>query len=778
MYEYLQVIGFTPNRNKNEGRKLYVIYNPDGSPRWIWNAENPAPDFLRFYTIANFRAKVFNIAIVLLFRLRCQHWFFGKHKMYVQTDASHVLYPYLEKNFALFMGTEGPNRKLVLFANHLFIKVALSETSSQLIEQEKKVLLQLNETQNLEMPRAMSFKKGILALSDMGKNAERKNEFTALHAQVLKALQSQHLVAEARLGETEIFQNSLINLETSCNISYHKMPVFLKEKLESLAHSLENEHLITMWAHGDFTPWNCFVSNDKMRLYDFELANPQMPFGFDAFHFVAQQGILVERLNWKSLKPKLRAAFDLLCTETGILNASFDTYLKAYLFVNTAYYWRIYSQQEKWHIQISWLLNTWSDAISDLLVKNELPRKILIGDVFDFLHNTPYAAIKFPDIHPKVLSEYADIDLLLHRPVADDLLRYLKSHSLVQKVNIQRQSNMLILSVVLHDGSILALDLIWQLRRKALQFMRVSDVLDHSILNKFGIKILNTTHTQEYLKYFYGLNNSEIPLKYQCYFESETAHNIDTKPLQLQKQVAQLPENSGISGFVNRMNYLFDTLKKPFQQQGIIITFSGVDGAGKSTIIVHTKRELEKKLRKKVVVIRHRPSLLPILSAFTHGKEKAEQKAATTLPRQGKNKSMIGSLLRFAYYYTDYFFGQFYVYVKYVMRGDVVLYDRYYFDFINDSVRSNIQLPKWLTRAGYKLLLQPHLNFFLYADPDTILSRKKELDAHAIGQLTHDYLSLFKALDSKAFGQYFPIENLQLQETVQFIITKIQTKLI
>jgi thymidylate kinase len=296
------------------------------------------------------------------------------------------------------------------------------------------------------------------------------------------------------------------------------------------------------------------------------------------------------------------------------------------------------------------------------------------------------------------------------------------------------------------------------------------------VWNKFGIKTLNVAHTQTYLKCFYGLNNSGIPLHYQHYFEHKKDNNMDAATLK--KQIAQLPENTGLSGLVNTFNYCLDVLKKPFQQRGIVITFSGVDGAGKSTIIEHTKKELEKKLRKRVVVIRHRPSLLPILSAFTLGKTKAEQRAAATLPRQGNNKSLMGSLLRFAYYYTDYFFGQFYVYAKHVLRGDVVLYDRYYFDFINDSVRSNIRLPQWLTKAGYQLLMQPHLNFFLYADAETILSRKKELDANAIRHLTHDYLSLFKDLEAKTCGRYYPVENLQLTETVHFITTQTQARLI
>jgi thymidylate kinase len=188
------------------------------------------------------------------------------------------------------------------------------------------------------------------------------------------------------------------------------------------------------------------------------------------------------------------------------------------------------------------------------------------------------------------------------------------------------------------------------------------------------------------------------------------------------------------------------------------------------------KHELEKRNRRKVVVIRHRPSLLPILSAWTKGKQQAEQEAAQKLPRQGDNKSPISSFARFAYYYSDYIIGQFYVYLRYVCNGYVVLYDRYYFDFINDSKRSNIQLPKAFVTAGYQWLLKPNFNFFLYASPETILLRKQELDKATIQGLTQDYIALFRKLDTTPHVGYFTLENIDLQTTIHTIMSKISPR--
>ena len=115
--------------------------------------------------------------------------------------------------------------------------------------------------------------------------------------------------------------------------------------------------------------------------------------------------------------------------------------------------------------------------------------------------------------------------------------------------------------------------------------------------------------------------------------------------------------------------------------------------------------------------------------------------------------------------------------MRYVSIGKIVLYDRYYFDFINDSLRSNIVLPKWILKSAYRFLLQPDLNFFLYADSKTILSRKKELDESSIKSLTMDYLRLFSELNKKNKHRYFAINNLSLSTSLFLISNQIQNKL-
>jgi len=190
-----------------------------------------------------------------------------------------------------------------------------------------------------------------------------------------------------------------------------------------------------------------------------------------------------------------------------------------------------------------------------------------------------------------------------------------------------------------------------------------------------------------------------------------------------------------------------------------------------------TRAMLSEKFRKKTIVIRHRPSLLPILSSYKYGKENAEKRSAATLPRQGNNKSKLSSTIRFAYYYLDYIVGRSYIFFRYQMRNYIVLYDRYYFDFIIDGKRSNLNLDKGLPKWLYRFVQKPDYNFFLYAPADIILSRKKELTSEAIEDLTAGYQDLFDEFTQRYSQQYIAVNNIDKQTTLDRIQKELKSSL-
>ncbi|MDI9338946.1 MAG: hypothetical protein QM534_00140 [Sediminibacterium sp.] len=773
--------------------KLYYITNPDGSVRWVWPKGLKKPLFLKFYLKGTFRSKVFYFTIRFIFLVKLQHLIFKSKILYV-TKLNDSPIPFLnEKTWSLYTGTTGPNQKYIIYHQDKnregsFIKFAISRCSETLLKNEQKTLdkLQHLSFRSLSIPKSKTLTLRSILLTESPAHTIRTQVINQKYFFIFKEFEkrTQQNLSYNYFSEIHQIPERIEALQKN----RLKIPCGITKKLTRLHQMLQNTTVKTHLAHGDFTCWNILTNNEgDIYAYDWELSNNYYPKGFDFFHFTIQKGILVDRVEWRSIYKQI----EVHTTNHYFRDENFHTLLSCYLLITTLNYLEIYERQAQWHVQVNWLLNTWNDAISDQLAKSVNSRELLIMDIFDYLRNTSYAGLKLPEKNPENLSEHSDIDLLIHSKDCRNLISYLRNHSLTDKISINRTTSVSRMLIYTRSGHILNIDLIHQIKRKHIEFMNVNELLSNAFKDEQGIKKTELIDLVRYIGLFYGLNNATVPTRYNAYQEllSKSDHALDneiyihysgekTKTNKLAAIVKQSAQNRGFNGLKNRILYGYDCLKSLLFNRGLLISFSGVDGAGKTTIIEKTRYEIEKKLRRRVIVLRHRPSVLPILSAFKYGKTNAEKKAISSLPRLGKNNSLLSSAMRFAYYYTDYVLGQFYIYCKHILRGDIVLYDRYYFDFINDSIRSNIRLPKWLLKSGYSLLLKPKLNFFLYADPATILKRKKELDAATIKTLTYDYLTLFKDFSTKKRQLYLPIENIHLDLTMKIISTNIQSKLI
>ena len=776
----------TRNNPDNIVFEMLFIKNPDGSPRWLWNANCDAPLFLKFYNIGSFKAGLIAIAIKTVFIFRLQKIVFSKATFYA-TPNDHQIFDH-KKNWALFTGTIGPNNKAILYANHSFYKIATTPNAQELINAEHAILKKINSTSNLFItPKSLKISNEVIQLSDVSDLGTRSKTITSSHLSALLEMGNmEHKTV--KLSEWNLL-NSLKTDFSSMDNS--RIPVNMIRKIKILIENCSEEDQIELsLSQGDFTQWNMYEKNGKIALYDWELANFERSRGFDYFHFIIQQGVMVEHKSWAAIYTDIKRE----CVGdfgTQLFNNDLDKlndYLKCYLMLNCMHYLKIYSDQPKWHVQIDWLLQVWNEALNMFVDAEKLPRQLLIMDLFDLLQNQEYATLKFDNELPENLSIYSDIDMVISKKSNELIVSFLKNHDLVSKVITYKKSFMNNVQVFLKDGTLLSLDLIWKLKVKNLEILDATQVIDDNYPNKYAVKNTSPMDTARYVALFYTLNNSEIPTKYLEYGPAlknfynpldlilkDSFENAKMNRVKILNFIKSNTNNTNLSGLKNSLNYYRDTMKNSLNHSGFTITFSGVDGAGKSTIIENIAVRIEKKLRKQVVVLRHRPSILPILSVWSKGKEQAHLDVISGLPRQGKNKSSLSSFLRFSYYYFDYLMGQFVIYFKYILRGKVVIYDRYYFDFINDSKRSNIVLPKKFTTFLYQFLLKPEFNFFLFADADIILKRKEELSKATIEKLTADYYDLFALLQSKSKSSvYQSINNVDLDETLNQIVKTLQ----
>jgi len=414
---------------------------------------------------------------------------------------------------------------------------------------------------------------------------------------------------------------------------------------------------------------------------------------------------------------------------------------------------------------------------------------------FDRIKNQNYVLLK----HMAVVEDYADLDVLLDPTDTALLVPGLCNQPMVENFQLQKQRTMWQLFLYFKDDSFLQIDFLFGFFRKEVEYLNQEEVREEAVEDSRNYKICSRRHLFEHVFLFSFLNHAPVPEKYRNFFakfqeyqQNEINFYLQQKYLipdfsfqatgqydpairtQVLKGIYRQKGNDFLQRKWRLLNHYTGQLSQLWPRRGMTITFSGVDGAGKSTIIADVAEILKNKYRRKVVVLRHRPSILPILSAWRYGKKGAEERSVARLPRQGKNGSKLSSFVRFSYYYLDYLFGQIYVFCKYQLRSYIILYDRYYFDFIVDGQRSNIGIGDKLPRFLYRFIYKPKLNLFLYAHPELILSRKQELNSETILELTDKYQNLFKSLsDKEGSGKpiYLAIENNIKEETLETIFS-------
>jgi len=790
------------------GIRLRGCRNPDGSLRWVWPTTLRQPLFLEFYNAASTKARVFSVLVRVVFACRLQGLFFKKLPGQFAATGQQA---WPVGDFALFTGTPGPNRKAVCCydaapGQRVFAKLPLGAAATEKVAAEARNLDHLAECgfASFELPHILGYKADYLLQSGVKTlGAQRADRFGAAHArcltEVLDATQvRQPLVASAcwqTIGEQI---SALDALPTT------RIPFGLRTKLRHLREAIDPLHQVTFsFAHGDFTPWNCWVNGEKLAIYDLELAQPEASLLYDLFHFITQQALLVTRESAASIRERaLRVAAKFF---PAVPTAEAALAWQLYLLHQVSTGALLYHAQPDWHPQISWLLNGWNTLLTRELATTVEHRQLAIYDLLDYVQLLPQPGVV---LKPRADNAYypaptSDLDLLLTQPDTQAGVRFMQGFPLVQSATVRKAAHMVSVDCLFQDGSLLSVDLLHQLHRKALQLLDAAAVLAQAEPATAGVPVPALLHDFAYTWLFYWLNQSDLPLTHLRHFQQQCperqaamlAHLAETygitfsslacasvwqpaKAALLHHALRQQPANGRVARKRRGLRYLLSTAADFVRPGGLVITFSGVDGAGKSTVINHVKERLEKKWRKRVVVIRHRPSVLPILSAWKYGKEGAEARSVQNLPRQGQNFGLGSSLVRFGYYYLDYVVGQVVIWLKHTRRGHVVLYDRYYFDFINDGRRSNINLPARFTQALYAFVNKPKLNFFLYADPQEILRRKQELSASTITQLTQQYQSLFGQLGARyRRSRYVPIENQDLDTTLNLIGRYIQQEL-
>lgn len=387
--------------------------------------------------------------------------------------------------------------------------------------------------------------------------------------------------------------------------------------------------------------------------------------------------------------------------------------------------------------------------------------KVILTEAFALLNKeADYAVLRNYENLPDKVSR--DIDIIIEKKsfisIRKALVKILRDNGfyLFQYYKGSEMHSMVFANA--SDKPILiSFDFLFSIYVKDVQLYSARDILANKEFNGF---LYHVRIDDEFLsKYIYNLILGEIyPEKYKNIKEralSEYSDEITRKLASL--GINQNSDHANLSKirfknyakrpfaqFSTSSRYLYCTLSNLFASRGVSIGFTGPDGVGKTTIIDSIIENLHQ-IYKIIPLYHFRPLLIGNLSDVAHsaGIKKNVDKNYSE-PHRGKKTNVLSSVLRLSYYTCDYIIGYYALVKSKLFKRWPVIFDRYYSDIICDSRRSRIFLsPKFLNLWRHLFIPRLDYNILLTASPETILSRKQELDREGIDAINSkiDYLA-------------------------------------
>ncbi len=193
---------------------------------------------------------------------------------------------------AYFTGTAGPHRKSTIQVMGLhgqiigYAKISRNPFVRNYLGNEARFLRGIGELnlRTADVPACLSFSDGeghALLVTDSTGDVDNKSprELTGRHLAFLCEVD-----ARTRSGGADVAFGGLRDIHAVI------APLLTSVWNERLARGLavlapDSAAIPACVAHGDFTPWNCFLRNGKLYVFDWEYADAGYPVGYDYAHF-------------------------------------------------------------------------------------------------------------------------------------------------------------------------------------------------------------------------------------------------------------------------------------------------------------------------------------------------------------------------------------------------------------------------------------------------------------------------------------------------------------
>lgn len=207
--------------------------------------------------------------------------------------------------------------------------------------------------------------------------------------------------------------------------------------------------------------------------------------------------------------------------------------------------------------------------------------------------------------------------------------------------------------------------------------------------------------------------------------DTDVFYNNFQKFNQKAKEISR--KNATLDIKVKYVRFLFGTVipKRVLHKCGMSVAFLAPDGGGKSTIINRIQETVSGSFYG-VNTLYMRPRLFKNLGHYNVVSPSEEAKSNTD-PHNIKLDNSVKSFVRYMFYNFDFLLGTWLKIDKKKIGKELVIFDRYYYDYYADMKRYGYNLPDWMPKVFEWMIPKPDMVFVLDGSAECLYARKQEL---------------------------------------------------
>ena len=215
--------------------------------------------------------------------------------------------------FAIFCGSPGKHQKLTLMIRVKeriagYCKISDNPQVVNIFRKEKDALIYLNNRNVRMLPKVLMLCKAddtsnIWMYMQSTEQEDNTTYPTINNKEIFDYILDiqEKCISTTKYRDTEYY-NDMCRLKELYPLHLDsETGTILKRCIDEIEDELGKERALFTFAHGDFTPWNSFLTSKGVFAFDFEYCRMTYPFFYDVFHFYTQSCIYDRNMECKAI---------------------------------------------------------------------------------------------------------------------------------------------------------------------------------------------------------------------------------------------------------------------------------------------------------------------------------------------------------------------------------------------------------------------------------------------------------------------------------------------